>query len=194
MSNNNLTKVKQMIKTELQKELKLSDSYIVQAMSSAGSIVRWTPPAIGANSYQRIADVIYVDKIEIRMFTVYGDAIGNACRAILVQTAGGYVPTISGVLSFGATGIQDSTSDFVPYIKGKQIRVLYDSLYSTIPNANSAITCHHMKIKPKMKCIEFDQGATTVRNGDLYWILLSDSAVIPHPAADICMRVWFRDP
>jgi len=190
----NLNKVKQMIKSEMQKELKLSDSYIVQAMTNLGTITRWTPPPIGNNSYQRVADVIYIDNIEIRMFTVYGDVVGNPCRAILMQTAGGYVPTVTDVLSFGATGSQDTTSDYVPYIKGKQIRILYDSHYSVVPNATSAILCKHLKLKPKIKCVEFNQGATTVRNGDLYWLFLSDSLVVPHPAIDIAMRVWFRDP
>ncbi len=186
-----------MVKQQLraQKQLKFTDSRFVQAMNATGTFVRWTPPAQGTTTYTRVADQIQVDKIEIRAFTIYGDAIGNVCRAVLLQTSGGFVPTLPDqVFNYGATATVDCTSDYLPFIRGKQIRVLYDSMYSVIPNASSAIKCQHMTVKPKLKNVDFVPGTTTCTNGDFYWFFITDSSVVPHPAINVQMRTYFVDP
>lgn len=179
----------------MQKQLKFTDTRFVQAMNAIGTFVRWTPPTQGVTTYNRVADQIQVDKIEVRMYTVYGDAIGNICRAVLFQTAGGFVPVLpDDVFNWGATATVDPTSDYVPFIKGKQIRVLYDSFYSVIPNASSAIKTTHMVLKPRLKNVDFKPGTSTCTNGDFYWFFVTDSSVIPHPAVNIMMRTYFVDP
>jgi len=185
--------VKQQLK--MTKQLKYQDTRFVQAISNLGNIVRWTPPSQGTTQYTRVGDQVCVDKIEIRAVTTYGDAIGNPVRAVLIQTAGGFVPAnLSQLFNFGGTGVEDWTSDYLPFIRGKQIRVLYDSLYSCIPNASSAVKCQHMVLKPKLRLVDFNAGLTTCTNGDLFWVFISDSAVIPHPAIVVQMRVYYTDP
>jgi hypothetical protein len=193
-----LTKVKQLVKQELksQKQLKYVDTRINGlAITFAGQIRRWTPPVQGVGTYDRVGDQINIDHIEIFMWDVYGDAIGNVLRVVLIQTAGGFVPAaLSNLFNWGSTGAEDVTSLYLPFIKGREIRVLYDNLHSLVPNATSAIRTQHMTVKAKLKLVGFNPGIATNTNGDLYWIFISDSLVIPHPAMNLLMRVWFTDP
>lgn len=185
--------VKQQLKQN--KQMKFVDTRFALGITSSGLIQRWTPPSQGTTTYTRVADQICVEKIEVRFVCEYGDAIGNPIRAVLMQTTGGFIPaTLANLFNWGGTGSEDVTSDYLPYIRGKQIRVLWDSLFSVVPNANTALKCEHLVLKPKLKMIDFTPGSTTCTNGDLFWVFISDSAAIPHPAVNIVTRVYFTDP
>lgn len=58
---------------------------------------------------------------------------------------------------------------------------------------DSAITVERCDLPIKVKDIEFVQGTQTGADGDIFFIFISDSAVIPHPAFNVVLRTTFND-
>jgi hypothetical protein len=156
--------------------------------------VRWTPPVQGTSTFQRLGDVINLKRLELQWFAVYGDNIGNIVRFAVIQTRGGFIPAaLSDLFSFGATATEDVMSPWLPYILGKKIDVLYDSLFSLEFNASSAITVERCDIPIKVKSVEFVQGTSTGADGDIFFVMISDSAVIPHPSMNVVLRATYTN-
>lgn len=173
---------------------KFADTRIVQAVSTTGSIVQWTPPPQGVQAYNRVGDTIDLTSLEMLTAFQYGDAIGNFFRFIVIQTRGGFIPaTVADLLAPGATASVDITSPFLQYLPGNKIEVLKDVLMTLTPGSQTAQTCYKELLPIKVKQVEFVQSTSTVQDGSIFFIFLADSAVIPHPTADVMLRVIYKD-
>ncbi len=174
---------------------KFTDTRIVASVNNTGSVTYFTAPALGTQSYQRIADLITLKKLELFYYAQYGDAIGNNLRFCIFQTRGGYAPTgPSDVLDLGASGSVDFSSPWKGYLIGNRVEVLYDQTISLTESSTSANQVFKCNLPIKVRDVEFDNGTTTAINGGIYFLYISDSTLAPNPSIGIVLRAIHVDP
>jgi hypothetical protein len=176
------------------RKVKVMDLRFALGVSSSGIFQVPVTVGQGTTNFQRTGDLIRLENMHFNLFAVYGDAVGNPMRIVIFQTVGGFTPTVlTDLFSFGGTGSEDFTSEFLPNLLGRRIHLLYDELLVMNPNGSNGNTVRRGWLQPKVKEYEFAQGTTNVINGQIYVVALTDSAAIPHPGLTLMLRTYFTD-
>jgi hypothetical protein len=175
---------------------KVKTNYLRFALgvSSTGIFQKMAAIAQGTTNYQRTGDLIRLADLQFNALCVYGDAVGNPMRVVIFQTVGGFTPgALSDLFAFGGTGAEDITSQFLPNLLGRRIRLLYDELLTMNPGGSNGLTIRRGWLKPSIREIEYTAGTTNIINGEIWVVALTDSAAIPHPALDISIEIPYTD-
>lgn len=145
---------------------------------------------------QRIGNMIYVKNIQWRFTITLGDTI-NYIRVILFQ----FMDTTTLVTPIPGDVICDPTNNGflqpINPLNRQKLRILYDKLFHLQSGGLETIT-KKINIKPLVKNIKFIGNTTAgygadIIKGKLYYLLVSDSGVIPHPAWINTHRLCFTD-
>ncbi len=176
------------------RKVKVMDLRFTLGVSSTGIFQIPTTIPQGTNNFSRTGDLIRLENMHFNYFASYGDAVGNPMRIVIFQTVGGFTPTVlTDLFSFGGTGSEDFTAEFLPNLVGRRIELLYDELLVMNPNGSNGVTVRRGWLKPKIKDYEFQQGTTNVINGQIFVVAITDSAAIPHPGLTMALRTYFTD-
>jgi hypothetical protein len=174
--------------------LKNVDLYFNAGVDNAGVLGFMLPGIIqGTANGQRTGDEIEYDYIDVRALFTWGDAIGNAIRFMIIQTEGpGNAYGISDVLSnTGAT--PTVVSHYQPFYKNAFFHVIHDEVITLSGSSKNALVSRVFKCIPKIKRIPYVPGSVNQKTGVIWYLLLSDSAIVPHPNAQISFRTYYRD-
>jgi len=176
--------------------LKTLDTAGITTVTNSGAIIPVNIPVTqGVANGQRTGDEVEILGIECRRFFTFGDAIGNVMRFIVFQTSGSgaSVAGISSVLSNGASGAPDVTSHIIPFYGGNYIRVIHDETVNLAQHSSKAMVIKVNEWDPAIKVLPFQPGSVNCFNGVLYFLVVSDSGVIPSPSLNYSFRLWYRD-
>lgn len=150
----------------------------------------------GSAQSQRVADTLWITKIEMRLTVVASTAdVTNQLRLTLFS----WVPNTAS-LTPGTTSLYENPTTWgcqspFNYEGRRDYKVYWDKVFnlvgtSTVPTDNyQKVYNYEMKLKHR---VDFNLGATTGYN-HLYLANYSDSAVSPHPAYTYLFRVWYID-
>lgn len=192
--------VRSMISSSMKKlPVKTIDTYGTISVTSAGLVgFIFFPTVQGTQNGMRTGDEIELLKLDFQSTSYYGDAIGNVIRHIIFQIAGPAptVPlTVSDILSPGSGSVPEVNSFIKPFYKeGGFIKVIHDAVYTLVEDSTSAVTAHRRTaLVPRTKTIPFIPGTVNVQNGVMYYLFISDSAILPSPQIDQVYRVYYRD-
>jgi hypothetical protein len=184
-----------MIKSSQRKNaLKVIDYIYVGTVGTAATVLSLPLPPQGVLMFQRTGDEIEIDHFEMRLVTYVADTT-NLFRVCLIQYIGvqSALPASTDIFSVGSSGAVDVTSFYKPLIVGETFRVLYDKLIELNQNASNAQWTTLREFCPPIKSITFNATTVTAYCGQCYFVLLSDSGVVPNPGIDIMFRTFFRD-
>jgi len=179
--------------------VKTIDTYGTISVTSAGLIgFIFFPTVQGTQNGMRTGDEVQLLKLDFQSTSYYGDAIGNVIRHIIFQIAGPAPSTpltVSDILSPGSGSVPEVNSFIKPFYKeGGYIKVLHDAVYTLVEDSTSAVTAHRkLSMAPRVKTIPFFPGSVNVQNGVMYYLFISDSAILPSPQIDQVYRVYYRD-
>lgn len=191
--------IRQMIQSSMkQLPIKTIDTYGTVSVTSAGLLgFIFFPTTQGIQNGQRTGDEIELLKVDLSITSYYGDAIGNVIRHIVFQIAGPAPATplvVSDILSPGSGSVPEVNSFVKPfYREGGYIKVLSDVIYTLVEDSTSAVTARRATLKPKVSKIPFFPSSVNVQNGVMYYLIISDSAILPSPQLDQVFRVYYRD-
>jgi len=171
---------------------KYVDSGLDTTVDTTGLVFAVSMPAQGTVAGTRTGDNIALDKLEIRLRSIVSDST-NTLRILLVQYHG--IQTISGLTpaNFLGPGTYDVDSFQLPYANNEDWTCLLDQSVSLIPNSSKGQWIHLETIVPKIRKIGFQINSVLPYHGQMYYVFLTDSDVIPHPGLSIRSRLWFRD-
>lgn len=192
---------KKVIASNAEDKYHTDKSYAGTGISSSGNIWRMSAVVPGDLHYQRDGDQIYATSLTIRYNFIQTDAY-NQLRLIIFKWKpyDGTAPTITDVLdNLGYTYV------VAPYLrrKGQQYKILYDKtmhLNAQTMNSNESLADTYnnsvsrtisKKIKLGFK-IQYEDQLTSGTN-NIWCIMVSDSALVPHPHVEYTARLNFRD-
>jgi len=191
--------IRSMISSSMKKlPTKTIDTYGTISVTSAGLIgFIFLPTVQGTQNGQRTGDEIEFFKLDFSTTSYFGDAIGNVIRHIVFQIAGPAPSTplvVSDILSPGSGSVPEVNSFIKPFYKeGGYIKVLSDVIYTLVEDSTSAVKARRGTLKPRVSKIPFFPTSVNIQNGVLYYLFISDSAILPSPAIDQVYRVHYRD-
>lgn len=145
---------------------------------------------------QRIGNMIAVKNIQWRFTISIGDNI-NYIRVILFQ----FMDNTTVVAPVAGDVICDPNNNghLQPLnpLNRQKIRILYDKLYHLQSGGLETIS-KKMNIKPPVRNIKFSANTTAgygaeIIKGKLYYLLVSDSGVVPHPSWTNTHRLCYTD-
>lgn len=167
-------------------ELKYTDTQIQSYVSSTGTWTKLTFPSQGVTSITRVADRIFLAKVEM-IGSVFTLGTQDTCRVIILQTKGLFTtpPATTDVLA------AVSPLSHYAYNARDLYEILFDDLLSISPNGDSAINVIRSAVKLKIKNIKFVPGSVNPYDGQVYVLTLcSTSANISHT---LNLRLWYED-
>jgi len=151
----------------------------------------------GVGQAQRLADTIFVSKIDVRLnvTTANADIFAIMRWGIFVwkQNTNSVTPGVSSIYESTATYGVLSPFNF----EGRgYFTVLHDELVNLTGTA-TAPTNHSQYVNQFSfglgnHRVDYEQAATT-GTGHLYFINVSDSSLTPHPVYTIQFRIWYYD-
>jgi len=153
--------------------------------SIAGGIVQ------GIGSDQRIGDLIFVEKLDMRVSMQAGD-VNNQCRMLVLFSQEPSIATPFNYLENGPSGGYDVLSFTYPYLKSNIVQVLYDNTWTLVDGSNTQYIHEEFSL-PINKRVAYQYGTATPYSGAIYLMVLSDSGVAPHPQVNLNPKWWFRD-
>lgn len=193
INKNNLKNTMKIQKKRNGLPVKCITTNVAGTLLSTGTITSLTLPAQGVGTNQRTGDEINIENIELTTLSYYGDDV-NVIRYIVLQTKG-VTPTLATgtFLQTGASTTIDVTSLYVPFYEGRFFDVIYDKTIILSSSSSRAAVVDRQVLKPKVSVIPFIPASTTVTDGQIIILAISDSAIVPHPSFDFTARIWFRD-
>lgn len=189
---------KRYVKSQLTKEADKRYVYssITASYTDGGSIAPLALDTnVGDNSYgERQGDVIDPQLLKFKYSWQVGDS-NNLCRLIIFQWKPDdnvYAPSVLNevvdVSTQGTSAFPLATTVF----DQKNFHILYDSLHSTVDTASNMATARSIMIYgKKMLKIRYTNGATNGHN-KLYYVAITDSAVVPHPQLRINLDMRYK--
>jgi hypothetical protein len=156
--------------------------YNVQIPATTGTLVNSVMPSQGTTNGERESDSLSLELIEARVVVTNEQAsIGfdnvDIVRIVCVQAKASTILTVSyssapttGIFDNGLSTIVDMTSMVNINAKNETFHVLYDRSYPVNFGSTSASHVFDLKIKPKIKKINFTPGTTTSLCGGVFWI------------------------
>jgi len=151
----------------------------------------------GVAQSQRVADTIWVQRIEIRGSMVLANADGYGIMRwgvfIFKQNTASITPGSGTVWESAAT-----YSVYSPYnFEGREyITMLIDRAENLIGSSTVYTDRTQIVIMEQLNRlnhrVDFELGLTT-GSGHIYFVNVSDSAVVPHPTYFMEFRVWYYD-
>lgn len=157
-------------------------------------------PAQGDGDTQRDGDRIKLKKIHIRGNLVYSSDVTNIVRVIWFQWKPNTTPTAAGLLLNGPSGFIDVHSEYSHDFR-QQFNILKDKTYKLIGNglaATSPLTSDSVQLfkftisKGFNTQLQYAAGGVTGTNL-IYYLAISDSSVISHPALTFNAKVMYTD-
>lgn len=144
----------------------------------------------GTADNQYLGDRITPVGMNIRIQYTRADST-QLFRFIVIQNKAGGIPLLNTLLA--STG--NITAPLSPYDNNynNTYRVLYDRLVSTDSIRQTTGLLNIRIGAKKLRQIWFNDGVGTLEKGGIYFMVISDSAVTPHPAIDYRARFYFKD-
>jgi hypothetical protein len=176
--------------TENQKQrnqtLKWFDGSLSGNLTTASTFAVWTNLSPGTGNLQRIGNKIHILGLSIRGSFVLGDTT-NVIRMLFFKwnmNNNSDTPSASEVLS----ETTDPMSNIVP-LKPSRFKILHDSFYQL--DTSHVVRTFHEEVK-----LDYDITYDPTTNngiGQVYSLLISDSAAVPHPTYDLNVQVRYID-
>lgn len=152
-------------------------------------------PVVGTGYNQRLGDSIEVISLTMRYTAYYGDA-GNVIRLVAFQFNGvqSSAPPSSGLFLPGPSTAVDFMSPKKFLQKNLRYHCLFDKTITVCSGGSNAVVTKEFKVPLKATRWNFDLGSVSSLIGNQVWFaLISDSAVVPHPTFDYVLEVRYRD-
>jgi len=156
------------------------------------------PTVQGIQNGMRTGDEIELLKVDSIRQYIYGDPTYNFVRLIVFQIAGPApaTPLVPGdILSPDFTGSPGPSSFIKPFYQNAQyIRVLLDECKG-LTGPQSAIGAINVRsvLRPRVATIPFFPTSVNTMNGVMYYLVIADSSIIPHPLMVLNFRVHYKD-
>lgn len=123
----------------------------------------------------------------------------NQVRLLCFQWMDSAVPTLAGIVQNNTTNI--STLSSILVTNRSFIRVLYDKTHVIAPTAGDGSTpiglgvCYGQFFIPqtRLKKIRFNSGTSSVQDGAIYILVVSDDSAPTYPAVNMYTRLSFYD-
>lgn len=178
-------------------QIKYYDSSIFAALGTTPGYQDLTNIPQGSAQQQRVADTIFVDRIEVRStFEQATSDVYNVCRNIIFA----WKPNTAS-LTPGTTSIIEDPVTFIVWsplnYEGRQeYHIIKDMLFPIVgttsaPTNITAVTQIYT-LRMKNHRVQYNKGVTTGTN-HIFWMNLTTSAIAPHPMYNVVFRVWYRD-
>lgn len=168
-------------------EYKFYDYTTSQTPSSSGTIVNLFDPAQGDSATQRDGDSVKLMRVSGRInLDMHGSATTTSVRLILFRGKQ------ENAVSYGVTDILQSASFVAPKAHHERFRskILYDKTYSLVVGHNRTLNLNwNFKL---FGHVQFVVNNTTIENGGLYMLLISDEATNV-PTVTPYLRTSFTD-
>jgi len=181
--------VRKIVKSEIHKESekKYLPALILSSFSTTATIASLCDVIQGNTDQQRDGDQLYMLSLEIRLYTVAAD-IFNVLRLIVFQWFPNTVPLSSQLLFDPANGITSPYNHDQRY----QFRVLYDKTNITGADWHAAQLMHRYITKIPHRKVQY-VNASIVGTNKLYYYIVSDSGVAPHPSVAGYFKMNYKD-
>lgn len=179
-------------------ELKFAITNINFGTSTTGVLGDVTLIAQGDTDNTRDGDRLKLKRFFIRGVISTGD-VTNILRIIWFQWGPNSVPTASSILLNGFSGSIDYTSQY-NHDNRQEYVILYDTLFhmegngsaATAPYGPTSQNTFSYTLKPRWTELQY-VGGTTVGTNHVYYFVISDSTVAPHPAFQVSCKVHYTD-
>jgi hypothetical protein len=158
--------------------------------------VNLTPIPQGFGQSNRIADTIYVNRVELRLNVTAANAdVSSRMRLTFYfwfQNTASVTPGVTSVTEDSTTYGIDSPYNW----EGRKFyKVIYDKIFNltgatNAPTVNSQVQVNRT-IWSGRQLVQFNDGGLTTGTGHLYVQNYSDSAISPHPTYSHVIRVWY---
>jgi hypothetical protein len=188
--------VRQLIKQEYRKQSEAKHwlTNWTSTVDSAGIVLDISAVGQGVGDDQRVGDDISPSSLEARLKLIYADTT-NLVRVLFVQYHPDTAVAGPGVsFFFDSAHVAAGLGTVLPYLTTNRslFRVLSDRTYSlNSGGANACVNVKHVFTKP-MRKIHYNGSATT-GSERIFCILISDSAVGPHPSYQLVTQLNYRD-
>jgi hypothetical protein len=159
-------------------------------VSSLPTLGFFLNPLKGTDANERVGDIVSPRIITTKIIMLPGDP-SNSVRIIFFQTLNPGILGASELLQDGPTGSPDVASHYQPYSQ-KYIKVMYDKTHILVTGANNMEKTLTIRCAPKFPLI-YQAGTFNVISGNLQYIIVSDSGIIPHVALTFNSLCWFSD-
>lgn len=157
-----------------------------------GSITNISAVPQGDTDLSRDGDELYIRSMTVKFNWIVGDAT-NLVRTIVFQWLNNSTPTVSGTTGvLNAVGLVGSPLE--PYIHDQRsyFRILYDKTFQLTTNHSQQMGTAYITKFPRKK-ISYSASGTTIVNGGLWLIFLSDSGAANHPSVIYKAKLNFID-
>ncbi|AUM61975.1 capsid [uncultured virus] len=202
-----LTKVekKQVVKiVRANQELKYFNSITAASgLSTTPTMFQLTNIPQGDTDTTRDGDRLKLLKFYVRGSFVFGDST-NFIRLIFFQWKPNSTPVSTSVLLPGPSGSVDYLSQYNHDLR-QEYKILYDKTFTLvsysqvgvpsnqyIPIASNSIKLFKFMRKPKSTNLQYTGGTTSGTN-QVWWMAMTDSSVVPHPAIEMSVKFMFTD-
>lgn len=183
-------------------ELKFSDTNVAGGITTAITPVAMATPTQGNGAVQRVGDDINLRKISLRLnIRGGGAALGvadqfNTVRLIIFrwsQNNAVTAPTQADVLQYAAPLSYTSPYNWDAQAQGK-VKICYDRAFTFTQGGTQTRVVLHEIFGKKLhgKVVKYN-GGTQQGTNMFYYLVISDSTVIPNPSWDGYMRMVFSD-
>jgi len=165
--------------------------------STSGNIQQLTVIQQGVAQSQRIADTVFLNRMDLRMSVIWGDST-NIARFTIIKYL---IDTSITPPSMGEIYDQFTMAPYCPFSfeNRKYYRVLYDKTWSlTGPLATSTTLSSKScfvdvsSLGLGSSRIDFDAGAPS-GTGHIFGLWSSDSSIAPYPTFTGIFRFWYFD-
>jgi hypothetical protein len=187
------------LKNKVQDKFLLSSVYATVTPATTGNLVNVIFPAQGVANGQRTGDSLGIDIIEARVSIFNSSNVEDLVRILCLQARANTVLTVNaatvpatGILDLGSNGVIEETS-FVNFNnKNELFHVLLDkSIPTNGANSSNASHLFQWELRPKIKKVNFQVGATNYLDGGIFWLVLSNSGA--HTTIDLEQRLVYHD-
>jgi len=165
----------------------------ILSITTSGDVVALSPiiPQ-GTSAVDRTGDSIRVKQLDCRFSITQGDT-ENVCRVLCIYLKGTPTgaATISNFLESGSGGSADVQSFYSAYQNGKSFEVLYDEVI-VVGQQWQQVQYRSFTI-PINRGIEYFTSTNNSAAGEVYFIALSDSGIVPNPVFYMNIKAWFMD-
>lgn len=188
------TKIKKIQKAIEYKHL---DTFYNDQVGLGGNVYPVSNPPQGLLDVNRVGDKITITSVMLKMILTQYDAPYNTFRVLILRSqSSAAAPSINNVFLVGSGPQAKNPAAWfynLDFFRSSKAKVLYDRTY-TLQGLNSAEprTITLSKKIPFRQNVQF-QGATTIANNQLYVMVVTDSANIPHPDLVINTRINYFD-
>jgi hypothetical protein len=165
----------------------------ILSITTSGDVVAVSPViGQGTNAVSRTGDSIKIKQLDCRFSITQGDTT-NVCRCLCIYLKGtpSGAATISNFLESGAGGSADVQSFYSAYQNGKSFEVLYDEVI-VVGQQWHQVQYRSFTI-PVNRGIEYFTSTNNSAAGEVYFIVLSDSGIVPNPVFYMNIKTWFMD-